>query len=207
MTTILLFLANKTPLPPWVEGLSTQFEISIVHQIPANNNYLTIIDTDTLKNNNTFFTPFSQLNFRCLIIGKQWPDDQQVTALVNGAAGYCDFDESSKIIELALNSILKGEIWIQRHLVQQVIGALVNINSEKQKNAGIRSAEAKEKLKKLSARELDVAKMIKTGENNKKIAQHLNISDRTVKAHLTSAFKKLEINDRLQLALLMKEIF
>jgi len=206
MTVILLLFADKTPLPKWVATLSAEFDTSIVNEIPSNNKDIVIIDTNTLKEKTEFFIPFSQLAFRCLIVGEQWPDEKQVNALVNGAAGYCDINESSAIIALALHSILKGEIWIQRHLVQQVIGALVNINSQKQANESLNITEAKEKLKRLSARELEVAKMIKTGENNKKIAQHLNISDRTVKAHLTSAFKKLEVKDRLQLALLMKEI-
>jgi len=206
MTVILLLFADKTPLPNWVDPLSLQFDVSIVKEIPNNNKDIVIIDTDILKENTAFFMPFSQLAFRCLIVGKQWTDEQQVNALVNGAAGYCEINESESIIALAINSILKGEIWIQRHLVQRVISALVNINSQNQENDSIKITETKEKLQKLSARELEVAKMIKTGENNKKIAQHLNISDRTVKAHLTSAFKKLEVKDRLQLALLMKEI-
>jgi DNA-binding NarL/FixJ family response regulator len=47
--------------------------------------------------------------------------------------------------------------------------------------------------------------MIRVGENNKAIADTLDISERTVKAHLTSIFKKLEVPDRLHLALYMKE--
>jgi len=206
MTVILLLFADKAPLPKWVATLPAQFDVSLVKEIPSNNKDIVIIDTHTLKENTEFFMPFSQLAFRCLIVGEQWPDEQQVNALVNGAAGYCESNESASMIASALNSILKGEIWIQRHLVQRVIGALVNINSQKQANESLNMAEAKEKLNRLSARELDVAKMVEIGENNKKIAQHLNISDRTVKAHLTSAFKKLMIKDRLQLALLMKEI-
>ncbi len=206
MTVILLLFADKAPLPKWVAALPAQFDVSLVNEIPSNNKDIVIIDTDTLKENTEFFMPFSQLAFRCLIVGEQWPDEQQVNALVNGAAGYCESNESASMIALALNSILKGEIWIQRHLVQRVIGALVNINSQKQANESLNMTEAKEKLNRLSARELEVAKMVEIGENNKKIAHHLNISDRTVKAHLTSAFKKLEVRDRLQLALLMKEI-
>jgi DNA-binding NarL/FixJ family response regulator len=57
----------------------------------------------------------------------------------------------------------------------------------------------------LSSREHDVAKMIRDGENNKVIAKNLSISERTVKAHLTSIFKKLNVPDRLHLALYIKE--
>lgn len=206
MLSILLFLSEKSVLPKWVPALSAHFEVSIVSSIPANNKSIVILDTASLESNTELFTPFNQLNFRCLIVGDHWPDDNQVNSLVNGAAGYCDINAPEPIIHQALNSILKGEIWIQRQLVQRVIGELVKLNTQNQTLAPTPSLDANKKLNKLSARELDVAKMIKTGENNKKIAQHLNISERTVKAHLTSAFRKLEVNDRLQLALLMEKI-
>ena len=67
------------------------------------------------------------------------------------------------------------------------------------------SIESSALLTTLSSRELDVANMIRVGENNKAIADTLDISERTVKAHLTSIFKKLEVPDRLHLALYMKE--
>jgi len=47
--------------------------------------------------------------------------------------------------------------------------------------------------------------MIRDGENNKVIGNTLDISERTVKAHLTSIFKKLNVPDRLRLALYIKE--
>ena len=47
--------------------------------------------------------------------------------------------------------------------------------------------------------------MVRDGENNKAIASALEISERTVKAHVTSIFKKLDIADRLHLALYLKE--
>ena len=52
----------------------------------------------------------------------------------------------------------------------------------------------------LSVRELDVAKMILAGKNNKTIAETLHISERTVKAHLTSIFKKTEYSRPITLS-------
>lgn len=39
------------------------------------------------------------------------------------------------------------------------------------------------------------------GESNKEIARELNLAERTIKLHLTSIFEKLQVRDRLQLAL------
>ena len=47
--------------------------------------------------------------------------------------------------------------------------------------------------------------MIQDGKSNKAIANCLSISERTVKAHLTSIFKKLNVADRLHLALYIKD--
>jgi len=63
-----------------------------------------------------------------------------------------------------------------------------------------------EALKTLSSREKEVVVRIRTGESNKQIAEHLFISERTVKAHLSSIFKKLSLSDRLQLVIYLQQL-
>lgn len=53
----------------------------------------------------------------------------------------------------------------------------------------------------LTSRELEVVAMISTGSTNRQIAQHLSISERTVKHHLTAIFTKLNLSSRLELAM------
>ena len=48
----------------------------------------------------------------------------------------------------------------------------------------------------MSDRELEVLVLVARGERNKEIARHLGISERTVKAHLTSIFNKLGVDSR-----------
>jgi DNA-binding NarL/FixJ family response regulator len=52
-------------------------------------------------------------------------------------------------------------------------------------------------------REFDIATRVGNGESNKQIAQACDITERTVKAHLTSIYFKLSVSDRLNLALVM----
>ena len=54
---------------------------------------------------------------------------------------------------------------------------------------------------KLSAREIEVLQLVVAGLANKAIARRLGITERTVKAHLTSVFQQLHVNDRTQAAL------
>ena len=53
----------------------------------------------------------------------------------------------------------------------------------------------------LSDRELEVLGLVADGLANKQIARHLGISERTVKAHLTSVFQRIGVTDRTQAAL------
>jgi DNA-binding NarL/FixJ family response regulator len=56
----------------------------------------------------------------------------------------------------------------------------------------------------LTQREYEIATLVGNGETNKQIARRLDITERTVKAHLTEVFRKLDIADRLKLALIVK---
>jgi DNA-binding NarL/FixJ family response regulator len=59
-------------------------------------------------------------------------------------------------------------------------------------------------LEKLTDREREIAELIGQGLGNKMIARQLDISERTVKAHLSAIFQKTGVKDRLQLALRIK---
>jgi DNA-binding NarL/FixJ family response regulator len=53
----------------------------------------------------------------------------------------------------------------------------------------------------LTPREAEVLKLVRMGLANKQIGRRLGISERTVKAHLTSAFQRIGVSDRTQAAL------
>jgi DNA-binding NarL/FixJ family response regulator len=57
----------------------------------------------------------------------------------------------------------------------------------------------------LTDREMEVLGLVAQGLANKQIAQRLGISERTVKAHLTSIFQRIGVTDRVQAALWLKE--
>lgn len=61
------------------------------------------------------------------------------------------------------------------------------------------------KIDLLSAREYSVALEVSRGLSNKEIAKNLDITERTVKAHISSCFSKLALNDRVSLGILIKE--
>jgi len=102
------------------------------------------------------------------------------------------------LLNRAVQMVCEGEYWIQRKLIANMINDLAREMAESQNQDG-RNENAV--ISALTPRELEVAKMVRLGENNKMIARELDISERTVKAHLSAIFRKLEIQNRLHLAL------
>lgn len=155
-----------------------------------------------------FFQVFSNKSARFLVVGCEWSEQQQINLLLHGASGYCETADTANQLGRAVDSILKGDVWIKRSLVPKVISLL---NEHKQSNLSRQSISLDmdsliQMFATLSVRELEVANMIGQGESNKRIAQAMNISERTVKAHLSAVFRKLAVEDRLRLAIRLKEI-
>jgi len=205
MATIFVFSENKEFNQLWYSALSNIHEVDSLVKAPESDDAdLIIIDSQKLEQNRDLILTLNQKTSKILVSGKKLTEKAQINALMQGAMGYCELEESPKLFIHAVDTVLKGDIWIQRHLIPRVIGALVKLNNKKEQQTVLSNCDS-ELLQELSPRELEVAHMVSAGENNKEIAKQLTISERTVKAHLTSTFKKLNVPDRLHLALLMKE--
>jgi len=205
MASVLVFSENKALNQLCRSALSDTHDVNSLIVLPESYSAdLVIIDTKKVEQNNELISTLHKNKSRTLIVGEKWPEKAQINALMQGAAGYCGLNDSPELLTRAVDTILKGDIWIQRHLIPLVIGALVKLNNQNEQQAVISNYDS-ELLQELSPRELEVANMVSTGENNKEIAKQLTISERTVKAHLTSTFKKINVSDRLHLALFMKE--
>lgn len=195
--------------PAWAVRLADTLKVeqpvtvlnSILADIEAE---LVIIDAASIEKEVSLIELFANKQTRFLVVGSSWPEHRQIDVLVHGAAGYCDEMESLGVLSKAIETVLKGDIWIQRSLVPKVIGALVKISHVQTAKQPIELPRQLEILDTLSVREREVADMIRQGDCNKRIAKVLGISERTVKAHLSSIFKKLNVEDRLNLAILLK---
>jgi two-component system nitrate/nitrite response regulator NarL len=120
-----------------------------------------------------------------------------------GVHGFCDVEIVPDLLIKAAHAVCHGEIWVPRQLITQLIGDLARENSSDARKFSRSGAES---VAHLTPRELQVAKMVHLGGNNKVIARELDISERTVKAHLSAVFRKLNIENRLHLALFFNQI-
>jgi DNA-binding NarL/FixJ family response regulator len=119
-----------------------------------------------------------------------------------GAHGFCLDDIRDVLLHKAVQLVLDGDYWVQRKLITRVIDELAS----EQRNLPTRSNFDNSLIEALTPRELQVARMVHLGGNNKMIARELDISERTVKAHLSAIFRKLEIENRLNLAIYFSEL-
>jgi two-component system, NarL family, nitrate/nitrite response regulator NarL len=117
-------------------------------------------------------------------------------AMLSGARGIIQKEESAEAILKAIKSVYRGEIWLDRASTGRIFSKLLNPLS------GATSPEAA-KIGSLTAREREIIDGIITHgrSTNKEIAGHLNISEHTLRNHLTSIYSKLEVENRLELAM------
>ena len=109
-----------------------------------------------------------------------------VGALDAGAMGYLLKDAEPDEVLRGIRAVSRGESPINPRAARELLGA--------RRTAGVSSTD-------LTPRESEVLVLVRQGLANKQIARRLGISERTVKAHLTSAFQRIGVVDRTQAAL------
>ena len=138
-----------------------------------------------------------------IIVLASTPNERQaVFALVAGARGYCGRDIGPSLVRKATDVVRRGEIWIARGVVPLLLKRLTSLTQDRSHE---RLAGSGRPFHALAPREREIAELVGRGTNNKEIATRLSITEATVKAHLTSVFRKLNVSDRLRLALFVTE--
>ena len=136
---------------------------------------------------------------KIVILTHALSDETEWELFKAGVRGCCKKDIEPKQLNSVVVAIQQGELWIRRTLTCRLLDELGIIALEKNQ---IKQA-ASDLLANLTRREHEIATLVGNGESNKQIAQHLAITERTVKAHLTEIFRKLDVADRLKLALIV----
>jgi DNA-binding NarL/FixJ family response regulator len=134
-----------------------------------------------------------------IIVLTNVPDQRQaIENLQQGASGYCHAYMPASVLHEVKAVVEHGGLWLGPELLQRLITVSTALTHTRPQHIS-------ELLEKLSAREKEVALEAAKGLSNKQIARELDITERTVKAHLKHIFERLQVKDRLQLALLLSE--
>jgi DNA-binding NarL/FixJ family response regulator len=129
-----------------------------------------------------------------IVLSSEPRDDEGITAMDAGASGYCHAYANAATLRQVVEVVSSGELWVGRSLLTRLLKGVNQSVPEESRRVGDWRAL-------LTEREAEVAGMAAQGASNLGIAEVLGITERTVKAHLTSIFDKLDVADRLQLAL------
>jgi DNA-binding NarL/FixJ family response regulator len=127
-------------------------------------------------------------------------DELVLRALQAGAAGFLLKDTPPAEIVRAIELVDRGDAMLSPTVTRQLIGLVAGDG-----DTGARRDAARARLAALSPREREVALAVGEGCANAEIAQRLHMSVPTVKAHVSRLLSKLEVDNRVQVALLVHD--
>lgn len=127
-------------------------------------------------------------------------ESEGVEVLQQGANGYTNTYVTGSLLSEVVKTVLRGDIWAGPELLQKLLRRL--LSSSPVSDSKVDTAESISIFDDLSSREQEVLSVLVTGASNKDIARELDITERTVKAHLSSIFQKTGASDRIALVLM-----
>lgn len=125
-------------------------------------------------------------------------DDEALAAFSSAARAYCNTHAGAEVLQKVAAVVSQGGVWIGEPLMQRLLAAPQHLPVPA-------ATGEKDWTDVLTEREQEVARTIVAGASNKEIARQLGITERTVKAHVGAILDKLQVRDRLQLALLIRD--
>lgn len=126
--------------------------------------------------------------------------DEELSWLAVGVRACCTPDLSQERLAVIVDVTHRGGIWVSNAALPFLLKGLQHYTTHHTVQ------ESSLNLAVLTPQERKIADLVGKGDSNKLIARELNISDRTVKTHLSAIFSKLQVSDRVHLALLLNQM-
>jgi len=126
-------------------------------------------------------------------------DDHVFRALQAGAAGFLLKDTPPAELVKAVQVVAAGESMLSPSVTRRLIARFAA------GPGGTRQEQARARLTRLTARELEVLREVGRGSSNAEVGATLFMSEATVKAHVSRLLEKLDVANRVQLAILVHE--
>ncbi|MBU3014095.1 response regulator transcription factor [Poseidonibacter lekithochrous] len=187
---------NRLLHDQWNKAIENNTKISNIYFEKEIENFnfleedIILFDYDNLNE----FLSFA-LKGRVLCLSSKLDNINGFKLLKQGVKGYGNNYMTPMNLKEAIKVIKSDKVWVNPDLMKFIIE-----NSTLSK-----LVKYDDKIDGLSQRELDVSKFVSKGFTNKEIAQELDITERTIKAHISTIFQKLQIKDRVTLGIMMKE--
>jgi len=129
-----------------------------------------------------------------LVVGENFDDEIAFALLQRGVRGLLTYSAARKQLSRAIGAVAGGDYWMPRSLLSNVVESMLK--------APPKSTRSNSLLKTASRREKQILEHVLDNCSNKEIASHLNISERTVKFHVSNLLAKSGVQRRTELILL-----
>ncbi|NLM78170.1 MAG: response regulator transcription factor [Ruminococcaceae bacterium] len=146
-------------------------------------------------------------------------DDYIIDAMTGGAAGYLLKDISSTQLVQALRDSMQGNLILPGRIAAKITARLATTTQSSagkreggrsNQNADINYDQSSKELNKqkeiFSERELDIVRLLQQGLSNREIADKLYLTVGTVKNYLSQIYLKLDVNDRANAVIRLREL-
>ncbi|MCF6298787.1 MAG: response regulator transcription factor [Thiomicrorhabdus sp.] len=189
----LIFIQNPNALKNWLTACGSDakilYDLDTLSQKFTPSNVILLVHLSD-KVNQEKITHLCQQNLDVLAFSDKPSTTEGIQLFKKGIKGYLNTHASADRIQQALSTINSGSIWLGSAIMQAMIGQV-----------GLSPIKNSDWKKQLTPRETQVVEQVLNKKSNQEIADALNITERTVKSHLHNVFEKLQVSDRLALAL------
>jgi DNA-binding NarL/FixJ family response regulator len=135
-------------------------------------------------------------NVRVLVFSGARDPEMQRRAMRLGAMGVLAKDKTSEVLIKAIRKVCAGEVWLERSMTASLLEQIRKTN-ESPADGDFEAG----KIASLTKREREIISLVAEGLGTKPLAGRLFISEKTVRNHMASIYGKLEVSDRLELAI------
>jgi DNA-binding NarL/FixJ family response regulator len=203
-TSSLIFLTQDKGLEAhWANAFNNQEALTVnrlsdivtLQAKPNSTLWIDLACLDKAPNLEDSWKPLlADLNLKIIATSSNPSEEEALELLDLGFMGYCHAYSDIPTLIQVNEVISSGNVWIGRNLMQRLLRRVAEVTP-------ITADKKSDCLEQLTLREREIAVLASNGASNQAIAIQCAITERTVKAHLGTVFQKLNIADRLQLAL------
>jgi len=150
---------------------------------------------------------------RVIVMTAEFNEDEEILLLKTGVKGVCRRGVDPESLRQVLTAT-EGGVWVSRSLLPRLVTELRRYADAHRPSAVAEPARPSrptvgklppEQFATLTRREQEIIRLVADGASNKKAGEELDISERTVKGHLSNIFQKLDIPDRMKLLLYLRD--
>jgi DNA-binding NarL/FixJ family response regulator len=191
--------ATEADMEIVAEGSSGEEAIELVHTFEPD---ILVLDINLPGINGLQVTSRlkTEHTLTAIILLTAYDDQEQVLhAMRSGGAAYCSKDIEPEVLVDVVRRVSRGYYVVGNQIFDEE-GLKAWVNAGVEAATGPYMIDPNEHFVPLSPREMEILQFVTKGKSNKEIAQSLGISHQTVKNHMTSILKKLDVRDRTQAA-------